>query len=208
MNSLRQYPDLRPGDIIGFSGANSTSDFINLVTYGCPRWSISHIGVVAAYPKGSLDAKWLPDGRSDVLLIFESTTEAPDKCYIQNAFVTGSQAQLIEARASHYNGKVWHYPLVKPLRQWESKALTRFLVGGLGRRYDAAGAARAAAKLWAYVQSRLHPESQEALFCSEWVCAAHRYIERFDTTNLNWSPNALIREERRRGILGKAIRLK
>jgi hypothetical protein len=195
MNSLKQYPDLRPGDIIGFSGANVISDCINLVTYGWPRWSISHVGIVATYP-------------NDVLLIFESTTEAPDKCYVQNAFVTGTQAQLIEPRISHYNGRVWHYPLVKSLRPWESKALTRFLVDGLGRRYDAEGAQRAAAKLWAYVQAQLHPESQEALFCSEWVCAAHRFIERFDTTNLNWSPNALIREEQRRGILGKAIRLK
>jgi len=199
MNSLQALPglaNLRPGDIIGFSGANSTSDFINLVTYGVPRWSISHVGIVAEYP-------------NHVNLIFESTTEAPDRCPIQNAYVTGSQAQEIEPRVLHYKGRVWHYPLVKPLRSWESKALTRFLVASLGKRYDAAGAQLAGAKLWSYIHARLHAENQEALFCSEWVCAAHRYIERFDTPNISsWSPNALIREERRRGILHCRVRLK
>ncbi len=185
-----------PGDIIGFSGANSTSDFINIVTYGLPRWSISHVGIVAAYP-------------GEVNLIFESTTDGVHPCFIQNAYVTGSQAQLIEPRIADYVGRVWHYPLVKPLRAWESKALTRFLMGGLGKRYDNAGATLAGAKIWSYIQSRLHPESLEALFCSEWVAAAHRFIERFDTPNISsWSPNALIREERRRGILEKPVRLK
>lgn len=198
MNSLRLSPawhNLRPGDIIGFSGANGTSDFINIVTYGIPRWSISHVGIVAEY-----------HGR---LLIFESTTEAPDKCAIQNAYVTGSQAQDPDLRIPHYKGRVWHYGLVQPLRSWESKALVRFLVGGLGRRYDATGAYKAGAKVWSYIQAKLHPENQEALFCSEWVAAAHRYIERFDTPNISsWSPNALIREERRRGILHCRVRLK
>lgn len=196
MTSLKQSLDLQPGDIIGFSGANPTSDFINLVTYGIPRWSISHVGICAAYPDGQV-------------LIFESTTEAADPCYIQHAYVTGTQAQKAEPRIASYKGRVWHYPLVKPLRSWESKALTRFLVNDLGRRYDSEGARRAGAKLWAWIQAQLHEESREALFCSEWVAAALRHIERFDTVNISsWSPNALLREGRRRGLISKSGRLK
>jgi len=166
------------------------------MTYGVPGWSCSHVGIVADYPT---------IGK----LIFESTDEADYQCYIQNAFVTGTQAQEVEPRIMSYKGRVWHYPLVKPLRTWESKALTRFLVGGLGRKYDAKGAPKAGLKIWAYIMARMYPENQEALFCSEWVCAAHRYIERFDTPNISsWSPNALIREERRRGILHCRVRLK
>lgn len=196
MNLPPPLSDLQPGDIIGFSGANSTSDFINLVTYGIPRWSISHVGIVALYSDG-------------VSLIFESTTEAPDQCYIQHAYVTGSQAQRVEPRVAHYKGRVWHFPLVKSLSPEESDALTLFLVNGLGRRYDASGASRAGAKLWSYVQSQLHEENQEALFCSEWVAAALRAVGRFDTTNISsWSPNALLRAAKRRGLISKSTRLK
>ena len=39
--------DLKPGDIIGFSGKGIVSDLVNLGTYGIPRWSISHIAVIA-----------------------------------------------------------------------------------------------------------------------------------------------------------------
>lgn len=188
-----------PGDIIGFSGFNAASYFINAMTYGLPGWGISHVGIVAAYPKD----------RQDINLIFESTDEAATPCYIQHAFVTGTQAQLVEPRLASYAGRIWHYPLVKPLKSWESKALTRFLMGGLGKRYDAADAPKAGLKLWAWLNSQFYPENMESLFCSEWVAAAHRFIERFDTTNISsWSPNALLREERRRGILLKPVRLK
>lgn len=198
MKSSPVLPDcrnLRPGDIIGFSGYNPASYFINLVTYGIPGWSLSHVGIVAEY-EGNL-------------LIFESTDEALDPCAVQGYPIAGTQAQWPVPRIQSYKGRVWHYPLVKPLRSWERRHLTEFLLRSVGRPYDRTGAVRAGAKVWSAIQGLLHDESIAALFCSEWVAAAHRHIERFDTKHIGtWSPNALVREETRRGILDERVRLK
>jgi Orthopoxvirus protein of unknown function (DUF830). len=193
--SLLELGNLKAGDVIGFCGSNYHSDLINILTYGWPRYHISHVGVVADY-EGNL-------------LIFESTTSAPDKCVIQNAYVTGSQAQRPSLRVPHYKGKVWHYPLVKPLTLAKSYRLTNYVMKNIGKPYDAAGAMHAGARLWADCQAFLHEESLAALFCSEWVASAHRHIGLFETANASkWSPNRLIKEELRRGILSKPVRLK
>jgi hypothetical protein len=195
LNPSHVLASLKSGDIIGFSGHNIHSYIINLATYGWPGWGISHVGIIADY-----------EGQK---LIFESTTSAPDKCVIQNAYVTGTQAQRIVSRISHYNGKVWHYPLAKPLRMHESYRLTSFLMRNIGKPYDTAGSMLAGARLWSDIQAFFHEESLAALFCSEWVAAAHRHIERFDTPHVGkWSPNRLLREERRRGILNPPVRVK
>jgi hypothetical protein len=191
MTSSKQLIDLKPGDIVGFSGHNLDSYLINLATYGLPRWGISHVGIVSEY--------------RNELLIFESTTEAPAPCVIQGAYVQGTQAHRIATHLHHYRGKMWYYPLVKPLRWSEGKRLTAFLMRTLGRPYDLSGARHAAGKLWSYL---LRDNALDALYCSEWVVAAHRHIERFDTPWSNWSPNALIREERRRGIIATPWRIK
>lgn len=186
---------LRAGDILAFSGATLHSDLINLCTYGWPRWSISHVGVLG---------HWHND-----LLVFEATTHSPDKCVIQKAYVRGSQAQWIDVRISHYHGRIWHYPLVRSLSLSEQYRLANFLKRNIGKPYDTEGSLRAGARLWADIQAFLHEESIASLFCSEWVAAAHRHIGRFETKHVGkWSPNALIREERKRGILGTPVRIK
>ena len=195
MTSQLHLNDLAQGDLIGFSGANPYSDLINLTTYGIPRWSLSHVGIVADY--------------HGELLIFESTHGEDTPCAIKGKPVSGTQAQVVEPRIRTYAGRVWHYPLVKPLRPWEGKALSRYLLKSVGRPYDRQGALRAGAKLWAWVQGLLRDEDVASLFCSEWVASAHRHIERFDCVHVGvWSPNALVREERRRGILASPVRLK
>jgi len=45
---------VRPGDLIGFSGESFISDFINVVTYGVPRWGISHVGIMGEAPDGRI----------------------------------------------------------------------------------------------------------------------------------------------------------
>lgn len=192
MTSSKQLIDLKPGDLIGFSGYNLESYLINLATYGLPAYGLSHLGIVS---------EWRNE-----LLIFESTTGSATPCVIQQAYVQGTQAQRLASHVLHYRGAIWHYPLVKPLRWSEGKRLTQFLLKTIGRPYDTEGARRSGGKLLSYLLRR---ESLEALFCSEWVAAAHRHIERFDTKVASqWSPNALIREERRRGILDDPIRCK
>jgi len=186
---------LRAGDIIACSGSCIQSDIINLFTCGVPRRSLSHLMILA-------------EDAND-LLLFESTTQCDMPCAIRGLRLSGTQAHYIGPRLQGYRGKVWHYPLATPLRTFERRHLSRFLKSELGRPYDAEGAIEAGGKLWNAICRRLHPESLSALFCSEWVAAALKSIERFDTPSASaWSPNGLIREANRRGILAKPRRLK
>ncbi len=188
-------PNLRSGDLIGFAGADITSDFINLVTYGIPRWSVSHVAIAAEY--------------NESLVLFESTFGQVTPCLVAGILVNGTQVQDIDVRINATPGRIYHYPLERPLRAWERRSLSAFLLRGVGKPYDRIGAIRAGAKVWAWLQGFLHDESIASLFCSDWVAAAHRHIERFDTRNVGiWSPNALVREQRRRGILGTPRRIK
>lgn len=185
---------MKPGDIIGFCGHGIESQLINIGTWGIPFWGLSHIGIMARF--------------GDDLLLFESTTLCDEPCYIMKNPIDGVQAHLIENRIKNYKGKIWHYPLLQPLRAHESYILTKFLKKKLGVTYDVLGAVRSGGKLLARLEAYFHPESMANLFCSELCAAAHREIERFDTINVSeWNPNRFVREERRRGILGKPIRL-
>lgn len=178
--------NLKPGDIIGCCGYCIQSDIINIVTYGIPRFSLSHTAILAEH--------------NDDLLLFESTTEADEPCAIRGKRINGTQAHFIDSRIGSYRGKVWHYPLARPLSRRENRSLTDFLVGELGRPYDLHGGLEAVGKIWSAIQSCLHEESLSALFCSEWCAAALREVGRFDTISASqWTPNALVREFRRRG---------
>lgn len=185
-----------PGDIIGFSGANYISDFINVVTYGIPRWSLSHIGIVGDYKDG--------------LVLFESTTLDPDPCLIQGKQVDGAQAHCLDSRIARYDGRVWHYPLYRSLYPAERQRLTEFLTSTVGMPYDKVGAFRAGGIGFSWLESKLHPvTSLNALFCSEWCAAAHTEVGLFRTDNIGgWSPNYFVRAERRQRILLPPVRMK
>ena len=184
-----------PGDIFGFSGNYSDSALINLVTYGCPWYSVSHVGIMAEV--------------GNDLLLFESTTGPPGPCFVQKRIVHGTQAQKLDFKIDNYWGKIYHYRLKKPLRKFERQALTRFLLHTLGVAYDTVGAFRSGGLAWSWFESKLRKESRAALFCSEWVAAALRNIERFDTDNYSkWSPNALMRELGTRDIVLAPERIK
>lgn len=185
-----------PGDIIGFSGANHISDFINVVTYGIPRWSISHIGICGEY--------------KDELLLFESTTLGTDPCIIQGKQFDGAQAHCLDTRLAHYAGRIWHYPLYRSLYPAERKRLNEFLIATVGTPYDKVGAFRAGGIGFSWLESKLHPvTSLNALFCSEWCAAAHTEIGLFRTDDVGrWSPNYFVRTERRQRILLPPARLK
>jgi hypothetical protein len=143
------------------------------------------------------------------LLIFESTTGCDEECVITKKKQNGTQAHYIDSRLQSYRGKVWHYPLLRPLRTGERKKLSSYLVSSLGIPYDTRGASQSGGKLWSLIESRLHKESLSSLFCSEWVAAGLREIERFDTINASaWSPNSLIRECNERGMLRQCRRIK
>lgn len=187
--------DFKPGDLIGFSGDSYLSAFINIVTFGIPGWSLSHIGIVGEY--------------KDELVLFESTTLDDIPCIIQGRKVAGAQAQRIGPRLERYRGRAWHYSIFRPLFDHERKRLNEFLMSTLGTPYDMIGAFRAGGYGFSWIESRMREADLHSLFCSEWCAAAHAEIGLFATDNVaRWSPNLLARTERRAGILRKPRRLR
>jgi len=191
---------MKPGDVIAFSGANLTSDFLNVVTYGVPRFSISHVGILADYGINEIRST----------LLFESTTLNSTPCVIQGRPIRGAQAQYLNTRLLHYEGKIWHYPLSVGLTKEQSQRLTDYLVGMLGTPYGEIEAVRSGGIAWSWLENRLHgPANYAAIFCSEWVAAAHNKIGLFPTDNPGkWNPNRLIRAERKLCLLDAPKRLK
>lgn len=187
--------ETQPGDIIGFAGDDWISAGISLATYGIPWWSLSHVGIMGEH-----------DGR---LLLFESTSLAAPPCIIAGQQVSGTQAHCLDSRLESYRGKVWHYPLYRPLFTHERERLTEFLLNTLGLPYDMIGAFRSGGVGFSWVESLLRDEDLSSLFCSEWCAAAHGDIGIFPNNNgARYSPNYFVRSERRAGILKKPRRLK
>lgn len=186
---------VRPGDIIGFSGSHWQSVFINCVTYGIPLWSISHVGIIGEH-----------EGK---LLCFESTTTNTVPCEVTGKCISGSQAHSLQHQIDTYCGRLWHYPLSRLLYHHERERLNTFLHGSIGLSYDSIGAFRAGGLGYSFVESQLREADLHSLFCSEWCAAAHAEIGIFATDNVSrWSPNLLCRTERRMGILKKPRRIK
>jgi hypothetical protein len=176
------------GDIVGFSGANWQSDLLTLGTYGIPRHSLSHVGIVGEH-----------EGR---LTLVESTTEVESPCVVTGKIVRGVQAHWLHERIESYHGKVWHYPLVRDLYPHESRRLNKFLRWHLGCPYDDIGAFRAGGIGWSWIESRLHANSLASLFCSELCAAAHSDIGLFETSRpARWSPRRFVNAERKAGVL-------
>lgn len=191
---LRDPRDVLPGDIIGFSGAGWISSGITLATWGLPYMSLSHVGIMGEH-----------DGR---LLLFESTTLNSDPCEITGKRIAGSQAHSLDYRLANYRGKVWHYPLYRPLFPYENQRLTEFLEATIGRPYDKIGAFRSGGEGFSWLEARLREQDLHSLFCSEWCAAAHAEIGIFATDNVSrWNPNRFTRTERHAGILRKPRRL-
>lgn len=186
---------LSPGDIIGFSGDAIVSLAINVLTYGMPLWSISHVGIIGEH--------------EDKLLCFESKTTDHTPCEVTGKCIRGSQAHSLDHLIKTYRGKMWHYPLYRKLFNHERYRLYKFLHATIGLSYDNIGAFRAGGLGFSWFESQLREADLHSLFCSEWCAAAHAEIGLFATDNVSrWSPNLLCRTERRMGILKKPRRIK
>jgi len=186
--------NFKPGDIIGFSGDGGISFAVNILSYGLPWISISHVGILGEH-----------EGE---LVLFESTTLSNIPCIIQKKPVEGVQAVRLEDRVQHYDGKVFHYPLVEPLFGSERRRLAQFLHDQIGKEYDLIGALRAGGKLWAWFESHLREADLNFLFCSELVASGLHRVDHLKTHNVSsWSPNRLIRHGLKKNILHKPRRL-
>lgn len=188
-------PEIKVGDLVAFSGYSWKSAVINLCSYGLPCWNASHVGIIGEY--------------QGELLLFESTTLSNIPCVIQGKPFKGTQACRLEDRVASYTGSVWHYPLCHELFGAEPEHLNKFLIDHIGIPYDHIGAIRSGGAAWSWLESHLHVENLDSIFCSEYCAAAHRYTGILQTGHVSrWNPNRLIRYERREGILVKPWRLK
>lgn len=172
---------IQPGDVIGFSGCSLKSSIIRVCTGGL--WccdGLSHVGFAVEL-----------DGRKRPLLC-ESTSLCNLPCVATRQRIKGVQVHYMRERIATYRGRVWHYPLARPLSPRESYWLTDFTLRHLGTEYDRRGAIAARHTLLAGLFRR--PENLDRLFCSEWLAAAMRYVNRFHTDNASaWSPNGAVR---------------
>lgn len=185
----------KSGDIIAFSGFGRKSVLVNLVTYGIPYWSASHVGIIGEH-----------EGER---LLFESTSLSNIPCRIQGEKFRGVQAVPLADRVKSYNGRAWLYPLYRPLYGNENERLNGFLHEQIGVPYDMVGGMRSAGIGLSWLESRLRGEDLNLLFCSELVAAAHSLIGLLRTENAScWSPNKLIRHERATKTLRRARRLR
>ena len=58
----------------------------------------------------------------------------------------------------------------------EDERLTEFLMATIHTPYDAMGAIRSAGVGLSWIESLLHPDNLNSIFCSEWVAAAYANI--------------------------------
>ena len=187
--------EIKIGDIIAFSGFGRKSVIVNLVTFGWPFWYASHVGIIGEY-----------NGEQ---LLFESTTLSNLPCVIQEKPFKGVQAVRLTDRINSYNGRVYHYPIYRPLFGFETERLNEFLLDKVGTPYDLHGGVRSATHGLSWLESRFKGEDLNYIFCSELVAAAHARIGLLQTSSASrWNPNRLVRYERRTGILKRARRLK
>jgi len=187
---------MKPGDVIGFSGRGWVSAAINIGTYGFPFCGISHIGVMAHDPEGRL-------------LLFESTSLENLPCVISGEDFTGTQAHYLDDILEAYFGRVYHYPLYRPLYPNENTRLTRFLMETIHTPYDLMGAFRATGVGISWIESWFREQDLNTIFCSEWIASALSVIGIFPTSNASrWNPNRLVRHLRWNDVLFKSRRLK
>ncbi|KKL94514.1 hypothetical protein LCGC14_1863870 [marine sediment metagenome] len=174
----------KSGDIIAFSGRNFLSDIINVGTYGIPRWSISHVGIVATGRTGSIN--WL----------FE-------------ALSIGLKGRNIREVIEEYNGRIWVYPLYRKLYSFEGTRLFESLRDVVDIPYDKEGAGRSAGFLFSSIQALFRGQDLSTFFCSELIANKLSEIGIHPVTNASkWNPNRLVRDLRNDRVVCKPIRLK
>lgn len=188
--------DIRPGDVLGFAGCGWWSCAIQVCTLGLPGVSLSHVAIAVGW-RGH---RWP--------LLVEAVAEYREPCAVTGKVLDGVQAHHARSRIRGYEGKVFHYPIARPLQWLEQAMLHGFCRERLGTSYDALGAMLARDTLWA--ATHRPAEDLVSLFCSEFVAAALRAAGRLpeETNASEWSPNRLMRRMVRSGIVEKPRRLK
>lgn len=202
--ALCEKTEFLPSGLIGFSGADPVSDLVNLVTWGIPRWGLSHIAIVAPHVETRLP------------ILIESTTLCDLDCLYTGKRANGVQAHRIEDRVGPYSGRVWYYPPAARLTRHAATALACWCYSHRGRPYDYSGAFHARDLCCGWLARLYFPNDPDAFFCSEFVPAAMRMAGMFgrraaglfDRSVNVWSPNRFSRFCVRHGTHLRPVRLK
>lgn len=134
--------ELRPGDVIAFSGRGWVSKVIKLFT----RSKVSHVGIVLEISE---------QGR---VMVMESTTLGGKK---------GVQVNRLSQRVSQYKGEMWWLPLNSVVKEsMDMAAFWHFLWEQDGKKYDTWQALKSA------LPSVIRREHFDKMFCSELVAGA------------------------------------
>ena len=190
MNRLK----IKSGDVIAYSGNSVLSDAINVLSLGVPRISASHVGITCRV--------------GTEMFVFEALMVSSRPCAITGDTGPGVIASKIDTPKLS-PGRVYRYPLYRPLYAHEKDRLEHFLLSRLGTPYDKYGAIGSGGILTRFFTGRLRRESDQSLFCSELAAQALSEIGLFSTGNFsNWAPNALLRRGRWRGVFERPIRVK
>jgi hypothetical protein len=190
--------EIKAGDIIAFSGADWVSDGINLATFGIPRVSIHHVGIVAKL-------------HNDPLLYEAIGAEGtrPTPCVRQGRVTAGFQCHWLREIVETVKGqKIYHLPLRRPLYHHEESRLTEYLDSMVGRPYDKLGAMRSGGFVFRTLQAFMRPEDLAGIFCSESCMATISHVGLVNTRSAGkWNPNSLTRYLRWTGLYGDYRRL-
>lgn len=185
---------LAPGDVLVYSGTGWLACAVNLFTFGP-----SHVAVLAEVDRISLEARRIALPLSllfervlrnrPLRLVFESTTQADFPCAIQGQRVDGVQAHT-PSELPLYPGRVWRLPLLQPLNETESIALTGGLLNDLGRPYDY-GAAGLSATRWLKRMFWWRTMDRQEQYCVELVGSKLLEALRARLNGRTWNAGAL-----------------
>ncbi len=162
-------PDMKPGDVIAFSGKGHFSEIIKMATFA----EVSHVGVIL---KTEVADHYFNQ-------IIESTS--------LHGF-NGVQVSRFSDRMDDYDGEIWWLPLRVDLRKDKAKhaAFYQFLFNQAKERkpYDMPQAVKSALDLGDKLPFGLHglgynKEDFSRFFCSELVAAGLETAKIVDTVN-------------------------
>lgn len=213
---------IKPGDVIGFSGRNWISAGINIGTFGLPSWGISHVGI-ASFDSGSiasyddnvlamqkeLSSKYgKPLSRLSTMYM-AGIKAGPGPRLFESTSKTGVRSIDLAKAVREYDGRVWVYPLSRPLFLNEMARLTDTATSLVGTSYDVSGAIHSGGLLVQLLSALVRGEDLTSLFCAEFAASQLSHIGVFPTSNASrWSPNHFVRKLRRMGIVNRPVRLK
>lgn len=119
---------MKPGDVIAFSGKGNFSDIIKWAT----RSAVSHVGVIAEVQL-RLEGAPLPAGLDRIVQVLESTTLT----HRDGQTIAGVQSNRLSTHIEYYDGNIWWLPLSEEIRKkLDLTKFTSFLFNQVGKAYD------------------------------------------------------------------------